>query len=403
MKPRRVASRLLTIALAFLTLLLGMPSWERLQTSVYAGTKTPPRISDDLDSYCKMFPNGSVPVIIQTPNMPSSSLSASVKSCNGTVGRTYKNIRAFSARIPTKAVALLSPLPEIVRMSLDRNAKATGHLTATTGMLQMRNYGPVELNGQGIGIAILDSGIDASHHELLGTYGQSRVVASVDFTGEGRTDDPYGHGTHVATTAAGNTHVGNNGAYTGIASNANVINVRVLNSQGQGSASNTIAGIDWCITNKLLYNIRVINLSLGTTAVESYKTDPLCLAARRAFDAGIVVCAAAGNSGKDDTGNKLYGAIHSPGIEPSVITVGAAKTNGSTGRIDDKVTTFSSRGPTRGYSIDAQGIKRYDNLIKPDLVAPGNKIIAGESPNNALISSDPQNDATTSSIPGHRM
>src|SRR6185436_13501853 len=137
------------------------------------------------------------------------------------------------------------------------------------------------------------------------------------------TDDPFGHGTHVAAVAAGNSHV-SDGAYTGIAPRAKLINVRVLDSQGRGSLSNTIAGIEWCIANKALYNIRVLNLSLGATAVDSYVNDPLCQAVRRAFDAGMVVCVAAGNSGKDQDGNKLFGAIHSPGIEPSALTVGAA-------------------------------------------------------------------------------
>ena len=89
--------------------------------------------------------------------------------------------------------------------------------------------------------------------------------------------------------------------------------------------------------------------------------------------------AAAGNVGKDAAGNKIYGAIHSPGIDPSVITVGAANTYGTDARSDDTVTTYSSRGPTRGYTTDTLGVRHYDNLIKPDLVAPCNKIIAARS------------------------
>ena len=145
-----------------------------------------------------------------------------------------------------------------------------------------------------------------------------------------------------------------------------------------GNASHVIAAIDWAIANKATYNIRVINMSLGTPAVDSYTVDPLCLAARRAFNAGIVVVASAGNNGKDSLGNKQYGSIGSPGIEPSVITVGAANTFGTDSRSDDTVATFSSRGPTRGYKT-VSGVRKYDNLIKPDLVAPGNKIITRDS------------------------
>src|ERR1041384_7882336 len=120
-------------------------------------------------------------------------------------------------------------------------------------------------------------------------------------------------------------------------------------------------------------------MSLGAPAVSSYKNDPICRAARALVDAGIVVVAAAGNSGKDASGNKIYGQIHSPGDDPSVITVGAANTFGTDVRNDDGVATYSSRGPTRGHYTDASGVKYYDNLVKPDLVAPGNKLIFAEA------------------------
>src|SRR5213079_1036320 len=102
-------------------------------------------------------------------------------------------------------------------------------------------------------------------------------------------------------------------------------------------------------------------------------------AARALVNAGIVVVAAAGNNGKDANGNKIYGQIHSPGNEPSVITVGATNTFGTDARNDDGVATYSSRGPTRSYTTDANGVKNYDNLIKPDLIAPGNKLIYAEA------------------------
>src|SRR5262249_46959661 len=96
-------------------------------------------------------------------------------------------------------------------------------------------------------------------------------------------------------------------------------------------------------------------------------------------DAGIVVVAAAGNNGKDANGNKIFGQIHSPGDEPSVITVGAANTFGTDIRSDDGVATYSSRGPTRGSFVDANGVRHYHHLLKPDLIAPGNKLIFAES------------------------
>jgi subtilisin family serine protease len=146
-------------------------------------------------------------------------------------------------------------------------------------------------------------------------------------------------------------------------------------------------------------------LSLGALAVESYQTDPLCVAARRAYSAGIVVVAAAGNAGRSEQGEKLYGGIHSPGIDPAVITVGAANTFDTIRRSDDVITSYSSRGPTRGYAVDASGVNRYDNLLKPDLVAPGNRLIAAQSSGgtsnaipNTLIQLYPELDTAVTAV-----
>src|SRR5260370_34694936 len=126
-------------------------------------------------------------------------------------------------------------------------------------------------------------------------------------------------------------------------------------------------------------------MSLGTPAIDSYKNDPICRAVRSLVDSGVIVVAAAGNNGKNSAGQKVYGQIHCPGNEPSAITVGAANTYGTDSRTDDSVTSFSSRGPTRSFWTDAAGVKYYDNLIKPDLVAPGNKIVAAEARHNLLV------------------
>jgi subtilisin family serine protease len=147
--------------------------------------------------------------------------------------------------------------------------------------------------------------------------------------------------------------------------------------------------LDAVMLYRSTYNIRVVNMSLGMPAIDSYKNDAVCRAVRRLVDVGIVVVAAAGNDGKDLTHPKIYGRIHSPGDEPSAITVGAANTFGTNGRADDVVTTYSSRGPTRGYWTSTSGTKHYDNLIKPDLVAPGNKIIGAASDDNKLVVANP--------------
>ena len=135
-----------------------------------------------------------------------------------------------------------------------------------------------------------------------------------------------------------------------------------------GKASDVIDAIYWVIHNSKRFNIRVINLSLGGPAEQSYLDDPMCEAVERAVNAGIVVVAAAGNRGKDDEGRSVYGLIESPGIDPYVITVGALNTKGTARRSDDELATYSSKGPTL-----------VDGLLKPDIAAPGNKIVSAEA------------------------
>src|SRR6185369_5027679 len=200
-------------------------------------------------------------------------------------------------------------------------------------------------------------------------------------TGEKRTDDPWGHGTHVAAIAAGDG-APTGGAYEGIAPAANLVNLRVLDSTGVGKVSGVLAALDWLVANKSNYGVKVVNMSLGTPAINSYEDDPICNAVRKLVDAG--------NNGKDAQGRSIYGAIHCPGNEPSAITVGASNSYGTDPRNDDSVTSYSSRGPTRSFSVDSYGQVHYDNIIKPDLVAPGNKIISAEASGNALVKRYPE-------------
>src|SRR4029450_6994792 len=101
-------------------------------------------------------------------------------------------------------------------------------------------------------------------------------------------------------------------------------------------------------------------------------------------------------------GDKLYGRIHSPGIEPSAITVGAANTLATDNRGDDIMASYSSRGPTRSFWTDESGVKHYDNIIKPDVVAPGNKLVSAESDNNYLVTLQPDLHAHASNAENRR-
>jgi serine protease AprX len=222
------------------------------------------------------------------------------------------------------------------------------------------------VTGQGIGVAVIDSGI--TPHAALA----NKIVANVSLiSGDASTRDAYGHGTHVAGIIAGNATAARsvtplfNG---GVAPGAQLVNVRVLGADGVGQTSDVIAGIQWAVANRALYNIRVINLSLGHPVMEPAATDPLCEAVAEAVAKGIVVVAAAGNDGVTADGAMILGGINSPGNSPLAITVGAINTWGTVQRGDDTVTSYSSRGPAR-----------YDGAVKPDVAAPGNKIVSLEA------------------------
>ena len=154
--------------------------------------------------------------------------------------------------------------------------------------------------------------------------------------------------------------------FKGVAPNANIVNLRVLDANGNGQESDVIAAIDEAIALKDKYNIRVINLSLGHPVYESFKLDPLCQAVEAAWKAGITVVVAAGNMGRDNSlGTLGYATINSPGNDPYVITVGAMNAKNTPWRSDDKIASYSSKGPTL-----------LDHVVKPDLVAPGNNVVS---------------------------
>ena len=155
-------------------------------------------------------------------------------------------------------------------------------------------------------------------------------------------------------------------SFRGIAPNAKLIDLRVLDANGSATDSDVIAAIERAIEKKKRYNIRVINLSLGRPVFESFTEDPLCQAVEAAWNEGIVVVVAAGNLGRDNSfDNEGYGTITSPGNDPYAITVGAMKTALTPSIGDDLIASYSSKGPTA-----------IDHVVKPDLVAPGNRIVS---------------------------
>ena len=232
--------------------------------------------------------------------------------------------------------------------------------------------------GSGIGVAVLDSGLNARHAVL-----QGRVVGRVNLVSfePGVSGDPFGHGTHVAGIIGGTASAASRVTRTyggGSAPLVHFVDVRVLGSKGVGYTSDVIAGIDWVIANRSRYGIRIINLSLGHPVAEPAAIDPLCRAVERAYKAGLVVVASAGNYGRMPDGTPVLGGITSPGNSPFAITVGAIDTKGTVDRRDDEVAPFSSRGPTQ-----------YDFAVKPDVVAPGTRLVSLESAGNYIVRTYP--------------
>jgi serine protease AprX len=278
-----------------------------------------------------------------------------IRAVAGVPGRLLPLLHGQVAEVPDAALDQLADYPAVAAVRLDRPVEGTMERTgATTGATWARAH--LGVDGSGVGVALIDSGVTPWHDDL----GADRVVHFMDFVEfQPLAYDDYGHGTHVAGIIAGNGF-DSNGARTGMAPGASLIVLKVLDGDGNGYISNVIAALDYAVQNRVRFNIRVVNLSVAAGVYESYDTDPLTLAARRAVQAGIVVVTAAGNFGRNAKGQPQYGGVTSPGNAPWVLTVGASTHKGTVTRKDDEVAPFSSRGPSY-----------LDYEAKPDLVAPG--------------------------------
>jgi serine protease AprX len=369
MKSNRTNARLSVLLLA-LAVAVGVPA-ARSQS-----------ISGDLQN----LPSGTpVQTIVQYKREPSEADHALAKRLGATKGNDFRLMKAAKYRMtPSAAAALARQNSNIKYISPDRpvyGAMNIAGAAVNADLVQSLGY-----DGTGIGVAIVDSGVnDVADLGIKGVKA-TRVLYSQNFApGTQTTADLYGHGTHVAGIVAGNGASSScsncDVTFQGIAPNSNIINLRVLDAKGSATDSTVINAIQSAILLKARYNIRVINLSLGRGIWESYTLDPLCQAVEQAWKAGIVVVVAAGNYGRDNTsGNNGYATITAPGNDPYVITVGAMNTLSTPTRADDVIASYSSKGPTL-----------LDHVMKPDLVAPGNQIISSlASTNDTLYSLYPQ-------------
>ena len=296
-------------------------------------------------------------------------------------GRRFGIINADLVEVPNGWLKKLAADPCVVSMHWDRSTRGEMNRAAVIegARAVQAAYG---YDGAGVGVAVIDSGVASWHDDLTYTgsnpnvkvVGGQRIRKFVDFVnGRLAAYDDNGHGTHVTGIIAGNGY-DTLGARAGIAPAANVVSLKVLDSNGGGYISNVIAALDWVAANRVAYNIRVVNLSVGAAVTESYNTDPLAVAAKRVVDQGVVVVTAAGNLGRNRlTGQTQYGGITAPGNAPWVLTVGAYSHEGTLTRSDDVMAGYSSRGPSA-----------IDYAAKPDIVATGTGIVSLSAPGSLM-------------------
>jgi serine protease AprX len=213
-------------------------------------------------------------------------------------------------------------------------------------------------------IAVVDSGMYSSHPTLSG-----RVVASVDLRSSAGASGWYGHGSMVASIAAGAEE-----GYSGAEPRAKIVNVKVLDGQGKGYKSDIVAAADWILQNKSTYNIRVANFSLNAGG-ESFRYDALDRAVEALWLNGVVVVVASGNyavnGARSDVG-------YAPANDPFVITVGASDINGSASRSDDFAAPWSAWGYTQ------------DGFFKPEVAAPGRYMVGMVGSSSNLLAQYPE-------------
>ena len=319
-------------------------------------------------------------VIVMSAPGRAGAAEAQVRALGGRVTRQLPLVGGFAATVPGRALGELSADPGLRSVTPDEPVRvaATGDGSgASTGSTlidgEPTSVYPQALRadrvwqagdaGQGVTVALVDTGVTPSadlagrlvtvHDNLTG-----RDSPCENLSGERSCFDSYGHGTFVAGIIAGNG-AASQGAYSGVAPQADLISVKVAGADGSTDVSNILAAIQWVVSFKSRYHIGVLNLSLATDSTQTYRTDPFNYGVERAWDAGIAVVVSASNRGPAPA------TIAKPGDDPLVITVGAVDDRGTAGIGDDELPDFTARGPTPA-----------DGLAKPDVVAPGAHIVS---------------------------
>jgi serine protease AprX len=275
-------------------------------------------------------------------------------------------------QVPAGSLDALASNPSVRFVSPDSIVFAASPAARETarvpGSATAKNTANALLRGAGVTVAVVDTGV-YPHGDFHQIIGQLNFVGGADAV-RMAPSDPYGHGTHVAGMIGADGRNSYLAKYQGAATQARVLSLRALDLKGRGSLSDVLHALDWLLTTGIQqYGVRVVNLSMGKSVDEAQALDPLVLAVEALWDAGVVVVVSAGNHGKDG-----HYTVTSPGNSRKVITVGSLTDNGTgTDFTDDYVSSFSSRGPTL-----------HDKVLKPDLLAPGNRVIATYARNAKL-------------------
>ncbi|MBV9097832.1 MAG: S8 family peptidase, partial [Frankiaceae bacterium] len=369
-KTATLAAAVVTIALAGTT----------TSTPAQAGTTWERSVVGVVDSTLA-HATGAVHVIVTAASGGVGAAARAVTSSHGTVREPLPIVDGVAATVPASDIGLLARQPGVKAITYDRMGRFSGYsfdngnggttttassFVGSTGAGQAWKYG---YTGQGVGVAVIDTGISPMP-DFTG-----RVVYGPDLSGEGSLVDTFGHGTVMGGIIGGNgadsaSNAG--GAYTGVAPKATLISVKTAGANGAVDVSTILQAMSWVSAYASQFNIRVLNLSWGTSSTQDPSVDPLDYAVERLWKQGIVVVVAAGNNGPQN------GTITKPGDDPTVLTVGAYDDKQDGDPSNDGMASWSSRGPT------AQG------LVKPDLVAPGRYIVAQRSYGSTIEQANPK-------------
>ncbi len=361
-----------------------------------SGIPTPAGSSAPLDpriaAIAAQHPNQVVQTIVQfKAGVNTERARWDVLRAQGKVFGTLHIINALAVKLPAERARWLAANPDVHAVSLNGVVKTQsyiGSFSPISGYLlgQLQNTYDQTMNilpawtrgvtGAGVGVAVIDTGIDGDLPDFQASNGQASRVVESAVTNPNAQDanDEYGHGTMVAGIIAGNGLNRNTsdplyGQFIGMAPHADLVSIKVSDDSGNATVLNALYGLQFAVDHQSDYNIRVVNMSLDSNTPQSYTTDPLDAAVESAWMHGIVVVVAAGNRGTASDAVQ-----YSPANDPYAITVGAVDEQGSANPLNDVIAPYSSQGTTQ------------DGFQKPDVYAPGSHIVSVLAPNSSFAS-----------------